>query len=131
MCAVLSNSKLRSHLLLGRDACVRRRKLLSGLTALLLLVCLFGAWRISRDAQMRLARARAQLARADVIPFALITRPALDRPGVQLWQDTSRARAVARFRDNYFVATDGGLLEVSPPGQVVRHYTSTGCPKAS
>jgi ligand-binding sensor domain-containing protein len=119
---VLNNTKLNPPLL-GRVACARHRKLLTGLTALLLPVCLFGAWRVNRDAQMRLARAHAQLERADVIPFEVITRPALDRPGIQLWQDTSRAHAVARFRDNYFVATDGGLLAVSPTGQVVRHYT--------
>jgi ligand-binding sensor domain-containing protein len=119
---VLSNAKL-NQLLLGRAVCARQRKLLIASAVLLLLVCLFGAWRVNREAQMRLARVRAQLERADVIPFDVIARPAFDRPGIQLWQDTSRARAIARFRDNYFVATDGGLLEVSPQGQVVRHYT--------
>ena len=32
-------------------------------------------------------------------------------------------RAIARFNDSYFVASDGGLIEIDQTGKLVRHYT--------
>jgi ligand-binding sensor domain-containing protein len=39
---------------------------------------------------------------------------------VRLLQATRAARAVERFGDSYFAATDGGLVELTPEGRVVR-----------
>lgn len=103
--------------------CVRHRRLLVGLTILLPLVCLFGAWRVQRDAQTRLAAARTQLQRLHLIPFESKLSPALRRPELQIWQSAARTRAVARFNDAYFAATDGGLLELSQAGVSLHHYT--------
>ena len=102
---------------------LRYRKLLAGLSVFISVVALFGAWRAQHEAQTRLERERARLAREGLIPFELKPRPALNRPELQIWQDTRHARAVARFHDSYFVATDGGLLELSPAGAVLHHYT--------
>jgi ligand-binding sensor domain-containing protein len=43
--------------------------------------------------------------------------------GVRLFQATRTARAVERFKDSYFAATDGGLVELSPSGRVARRFT--------
>jgi len=102
---------------------LRYRKLLAALSVLMLIGALFGAWRIKRDASARLERERARLAREGLIPFELKPRLPLRRTEIQLWQDTQHVRAVARFRDSYFAATDGGLLELSQTGATLRHYT--------
>ncbi len=103
--------------------CARHRKLLAGLAALLTLVCLFGAWRVQREAQARLADARGRLERPHLIPFETKLHPALHRSELQIWQSTQRVRAVARFNDSYFAATDGGLLQLSQAGASLHHYT--------
>jgi ligand-binding sensor domain-containing protein len=47
----------------------------------------------------------------------------LKRDGVRLFQSTRSVRAVARFKDSYFAATDGGLVELSTAGEPVKHYS--------
>ena len=107
----------------ARVALLRYRRWLTVLSALLFACALFAVWRIERDARARLEGERARLAREGLIPFELKPRPALNQPELQVWQDTQRTRAVARFHDSYFAATDGGLLELSPDGATLRHYT--------
>jgi ligand-binding sensor domain-containing protein len=102
---------------------LRYRRWLTVLSALLLACAVFGAWRVQHEAQERLERERARLAREGLIPFELKPRAALRRPELQIWQDAQRVRAVARFRDSYFAATDGGLLELAPDGATLHHYT--------
>ncbi len=114
---------LRENITRMRAACVRQRKLLIGLLALLPLVCLFGAWRVQRDARARLADERARLTRQHLVPFETKLHPALNRPEVQIWQSAQHVRAIARLHDAYFAATDGGLLALTQTGAPVRHYT--------
>ncbi|MFL6332866.1 MAG: hypothetical protein ACJ754_05910 [Pyrinomonadaceae bacterium] len=47
----------------------------------------------------------------------------LGRDGVRLFQSTRSVRAVARFREAYFAATDGGLVELSTAGEVRRRFS--------
>lgn len=102
----------------------RRRKLIVVILILLLVAALCGAWRVRQDARARLERERARLARQHLIPFDLRPHTPLSRPELRVLQATRRTRAVARFRDSYFAATDGGLLELSQAGATVRHYTT-------
>src|SRR5207302_2009509 len=116
--------RVRSWFILARASALRHRRLLVALSALMLVAALFAVWHVREKARAQLERERARLARENVIPFELRPRPALDRPEVQLWQDTRHVRAVARFHDSYFAATDGGLLELSQTGATLRHYTT-------
>lgn len=43
--------------------------------------------------------------------------------GVRLFQATRSVRAVTRFRESYFAATDGGLVELSTAGEVRRRFS--------
>jgi ligand-binding sensor domain-containing protein len=101
----------------------RQRTLLVSLFILALVLALCGAWCIKRAARAQLARERAQFARAHLIPFEHRQLPASDRPELRVLQATRRTRAVARFHDSYFAATDGGLLELTQAGAALRHYT--------
>ncbi len=105
-----------------------RRGAVCVLLAALLLLCGVAArvaWRSACEARAQLAAQSARRAREQVVPFDLAARPPLPlHPGeVKLWQDTRRTAALARFRDDYFAATDGGLLQLDADGRIVRHYT--------
>ena len=100
-----------------------QRKLLICLAGLLLLVFLLGAMWVKDQAQYRLAQERARRERQDDVPFEKTVCHPHGRRGIQFWQNTKSTRAIARFQDSYFAATDGGLVELSPDGNFVRHYT--------
>lgn len=99
------------------------RHLLIGVSCLVLLATLFGAWRVSEQARQLLEQDRKNLAGREEIPFEKQTRPPLRRREVTFRQSTATVRAVVRFNDSYFAATGGGLLELSTEGNPLRHYT--------
>jgi ligand-binding sensor domain-containing protein len=70
-----------------------------------------------------LEQARSHGDTRDTVRFERRKLDPLKRDGVRLFQSTRSVRAVARFKDAYFAATDGGLVELSPAGEVVRHYS--------
>jgi ligand-binding sensor domain-containing protein len=75
---------------------------------------------VARRALGGLQEARTAGRAGDDVPFE---RRRLDPPrkgGVRLFQSTRSVRAVERFNDSYFAATDGGLVELTPQGRVVR-----------
>ncbi|PYS85234.1 MAG: hypothetical protein DMF67_01675 [Acidobacteria bacterium] len=75
-----------------------------------------------RQALDKIEQARSLAGARDVVPFERKRLSPLRMNGVRLFQSTLSARAVERFNDSYFVATDGGLLELSPRGQAVRRF---------
>jgi ligand-binding sensor domain-containing protein len=86
-------------------------------------VVLVSAWRVWEQAAHRLdAERRAERARG-VVPFTRTRRDAITRAGLRLQQSTREVRALVRFRDSYFAATGGGLVEFSPEGEVLRRYS--------
>lgn len=101
----------------------RRKLLLVGLTALCLLSFLSGAVWIRDQAQRRLAQERARVAVQDFIPFEKSTRAPLARTEIKFWQNTESTRSLIRFQDSYFAATDGGMIQFSTDGNILRHYT--------
>jgi ligand-binding sensor domain-containing protein len=105
---------------LGAVVHARRKLLLVGLAGL----CLFSFFRISEQARRRLAQERTRVAGMDFIPFQKSTRASLARPGIRFWQNTENTRSVIRFQDSYFAATDGGMVQFSTDGDVLRHYTA-------
>lgn len=90
---------------------------------LCLLSLLFGALWVREQAARSLAAERARLNRQEFIPFEKIARTPLAPREIRFLQNTQNTRALARFQDSYFTATDGGLVEFSLEGKALRHYT--------
>ena len=99
-------------------------KLLLCLVALGLLSVLLGAVWVRHLAERSLGQERARQARQEFIPFEKSRRTALARPEIKFWQNIENTRAIIRFQDSYFAATDGGLVQFSPDGNFLRHYTA-------
>jgi ligand-binding sensor domain-containing protein len=76
-----------------------------------------------RRAHSGLEQARSRVDARDAVRFEKRRLDPLKRDGVRLFQSTRSVRAVARFRDSYFAATDGGLVELSTAGEPVKHYS--------
>jgi ligand-binding sensor domain-containing protein len=89
-----------------------------------LVVAALSLWTLAvvRHAVARLAEARTPGGDHEAVRFERRRLEPLRKDGVSLFQSTRSVRAVARFKDSYFAATGGGLVELSPSGQVVRHY---------
>jgi ligand-binding sensor domain-containing protein len=102
---------------------VFNRKTLIVLTISLLFVSFIGLWRIRDRAQRQLEEERARLERQDIVPFEKRPCPPLASKELAIWQGYRNSRAIAQFRDNYFVATDGGLVEFDTAGNLLRHYS--------
>lgn len=76
-----------------------------------------------RRAHSGLEQARSRVDARDAVRFEKSRLDPLKRDGVRLFQSTRSVRALARFRDSYFAATDGGLVELSTAGEPVKHYS--------
>ena len=104
-------------------ASVLRRKSVIVLTIAILTGSFIGVWRIRNQAQRQLDEERARFASQDIIPFEKKLCPQLASKELTIWQGFRNSRAIAQFRDNYFVATDGGLVEFDAAGNLLRHYS--------
>ena len=93
------------------------------LTILILGASFIGVWRIRNRAQARFAEERERIEKQNVVPFEKKFYAAITNTEIQVWQSHKSTRAIARFGNSYFVATDGGLVELGPTGNLVRHYT--------
>ena len=98
-----------------------RRTLL--LVFLSLIVLLAGAWQVKQRADLRLAEARARREKENLIPFEQKLLKPISSKAIEIWQTHQTTRAIASFNDSYFVASDGGLIELDHKGKLVRHYT--------
>ena len=99
------------------------RKIWLLLLMLALIAGLVGAWQIKQRADLRLADERARRDKQDFVPFEQKLLKPISSKAIEIWQNHQSARAIARFNDSYFVATDGGLIELDQTGKPVRHYT--------
>src|SRR6267378_562084 len=99
------------------------RKVLIVLASSILLATFIAGWRIKNRAQSQLDEERARLERQDIIPFEKKLNPPTASKEVEVWQSFKNTRALARFKDSYFAATDGGLVELGPTGDFARHYS--------
>jgi ligand-binding sensor domain-containing protein len=102
---------------------ILRRRSLIVLTIAILIGSFLGLWRIRNQAQRQLEEERAKLEKQDVVPFEKKLCPQFASEELTIWQGFRNSRAIAQFRDNYFVATDGGLVEFDTAGNLLRHYS--------
>src|SRR5262245_25403073 len=84
-------------------------------TLLLILVLVIGAvvgaWQVKQRADRQLAEERARLEKQDLIPYEKKKLNPISSKAIEIWQARQATRAIARFNDSYFVASDGGLIE--------------------
>jgi ligand-binding sensor domain-containing protein len=80
-------------------------------------------WTSRRAADRELGLARIGRAGAEQAPFDREMRKALSADGVSLFQSRSLVRDIAWFRDAWFAATDGGLVELDNDGRIKRAWT--------
>ena len=99
------------------------RKTLLLLLVLALIAGLVGVWQVKQRADQQLADERARRDKQDLIPFEQKLLKPIGSKAIEIWQNHQSTRAIARFNDSYFVASDGGLIELDHAGQLVRHYT--------
>jgi len=104
-------------------ASVFDHKSLIVLTLSILLASLLGAWRIKIHVGRQLDEERELLEKQNIIPFEKKPRPSFASKELEVWQSYKNSRAIARFKDSYFVATDGGLVEFAASGNLVQHYS--------
>src|SRR6185503_8534740 len=102
---------------------IANRKTLLLLLVLSLIVVLAGAWRVKQRADQQLAEERARREKQNLIPFEQKRLNPVSSNAIAIWQNHKTARAIARINDSYFIASDGGLIELDRAGKLVRHYT--------
>ena len=90
---------------------------------LILVASAIAVWRIRDRAQRQLDEERARLEKQNLIPFEKKLRSSIVSKELELWQSYKDTRGVARFKDSYFVATDGGLVELDSKASFSRHYS--------
>lgn len=99
------------------------RKALACLACLLMIASLLGVWRIKSRALDQLNQTRSGLRKQGIIPFEKNVRSPLTTSHIQFWQSTRNVKAIARFKNSYFAAIDGGLIELSLAGNLLRRYS--------
>jgi hypothetical protein len=108
---------------MGKHKPIANRKTLLLLLVLSVIAALVGAWRVKQRADRQLAEERARLEKQNLIPFEQKAFTPISSKAIAIWQNHKTTRAIARFNESYFVASDAGLIELDRTGKLVRHYT--------
>ncbi len=99
------------------------KKLIWAATALFLCVALYQIWQIKKSARTTLADTRADLLNKNGVLFEKKPLPPHLSPNLRVWQNTAETRDLVRFRNSYFAATGGGLVQMSDDGKILKHFT--------
>lgn len=98
------------------------RRRLSAVTALLAAATALWGSDVARHALRGLEQARTT--GGETVRFERRRIGPRRNDGVSLYQTTKAVRGVELFRDSYFAATEGGLVQLSPEGRVVRRFST-------
>ena len=83
----------------------------------------FEVHRIYRSARQTLAEERARLLEQNRVAFEKrFLTPHLS-PQISIRQNTNETRDFVKFKDSYFAATDGGLVEYDADGKLKKHFS--------
>ncbi|HEX8734461.1 MAG TPA: two-component regulator propeller domain-containing protein [Pyrinomonadaceae bacterium] len=93
------------------------------LVLLILSFVVFHIFRIYGSVQKMLADERARLIEQNSVPFEKKALTPHLSPHVQILQNTSAVRDFVKFRESYFAATGGGLVQFAEDGKILRHFT--------
>jgi ligand-binding sensor domain-containing protein len=105
-----------------------RRSIFKISVFLTLLTLVFGfmaiqVYRIYLDAESKLAQTRSRLKEQNIVEFEKVHLSPHPHHYLQIIQRTGDTRDLVRFQDSYFAATGGGLLQLTPEGRKIRHFT--------
>ena len=100
-----------------------KRSTMLAILTLILCVAGFQIYRIYQDAESKLAKERSRLKEQNIVTFEKVRLTPHSQNFVQIIQNTSDTRDLIHFQDSYFAATDGGLLQLSPEGKLIKHWT--------
>lgn len=78
---------------------------------------------IYQKTEQTLEKERQKQSKQNAIPFSKVVLTSHLNQNVRIIQSTKNARSLARFQNSIFVATDGGLLQMSENGEILRHFT--------
>lgn len=87
--------------------------------------CVFGfqLYRISEDANNKLAQTRSRLKEQIAIAFEKVRLIPHSQNLVQIIQNTNDTRDITFYKDSYFSVTGGGLIQLSTDGKLLKHWT--------
>src|SRR5215213_11494705 len=92
------------------------------LVLLILSFVVFHICRIYNSVQKTLADERARLIEQTSVPFEKkVLTPHLSQ-NVRILRNTSAVRDFIKFREFYFAATGGGLVQFAGDGKILRHF---------
>lgn len=80
-------------------------------------------WQAKRRANNELEAVAAELAGQAFVPFEKRLLPAINSEAITLMQSSRGARALVRFNQSLFAATEGGLVEMTADGKPKRRFT--------
>lgn len=100
-----------------------KKSTMLAILTLILCVAGFQIYRIYQDAESKLAKERSRLKEQNIVTFEIVRLTPHSQNFVQIVQNTSDTRDLMGFQDSYFAATDGGLLQLSQEGKLIKHWT--------
>ncbi len=100
-----------------------KSKIIGGTLLLISFACIYQILSVKNSAVNALAETRARLSKKNLVPFErkILTPHRPDK--IQILQNTNETRDLVRFRDSYFAATGGGLVQYTEDGKLIRHFT--------
>ena len=97
------------------------RKIIYGTLAISIVVLAAGIIRVKNSARSELAKERSRL--ESHLPFERTKLIPHLKNNVQIWQNTDETRDFIKFQNSYFAATNGGLVQYSANGNLIKHFT--------
>ena len=98
---------------------------------LVLLFFVYQIFSIRKSAGDTLAETRARLKDKNRVPFEkkILISHLSDK--IRILQNTDETRDIVRFRDSFYAATGGGLIQLSDNGKITKYFTvSDGLPES-
>mgnify|MGYP001229627652 CR=1 FL=1 len=108
-----------------------KKTVFTGVSALLLSFAAYQIFSIRNAVRQTLADERARLSEQNRVAFKRkILTPHLTNK-IRILQNTDDVRDFLRFKDSYFAATSGGLVQFDEGGKIEKHFTvSDGLPES-
>lgn len=101
-----------------------RKSTILAILTLVLGVLGFQIYRVYRNAENELARTRSRLIEQNIVMSEKIhLKPHPHSNFLHIIQNTNDSRDLIFYKDSYFAATSGGLLQLSPKGELIKHWT--------
>ncbi|MBX7170557.1 MAG: hypothetical protein K1X72_06335 [Pyrinomonadaceae bacterium] len=100
-----------------------RKSTILAILTLVLGVLGFQIYRVYRNAENELARTKSRLKEQNIVTSEKIhLKPHPHLNLLQIIQNTSDTRDLIIYKDSYFATTSGGLLQLSPKGELIKHW---------